>query len=181
MIATADASLPVTGEVGDPEYGNVRVCQYHDADTGSLMYRIEKESAAPADEAEMIAAHVNAAYAKRLLSFIQSQDGGELGAKGCLLLIRGTTLASDSAVTVGGVKEVRAGFPDPRRPTKYNPKGSPDWQSEQSQVGATDAKIVDEHPRVGTLEAPSPVSESPAQLVKEGANPALKGAQDSLF
>lgn len=122
---------PVTGEPGDPEYGSVRVCQFHDPDTGSFMYRVEKESSAPADEAEVIAMHVNAAYAKRLLSFIQSQEGGEMGAKGCMLLIRGgATQASDSAVTALS-RDTRAGFPDPRRPTKHNPEGSPDWRQER--------------------------------------------------
>nr|DAR60759.1 MAG TPA: hypothetical protein [Caudoviricetes sp.] len=121
---------------------------FHDAATGSLMYRVEKESSEPADGAELIAIHVNAAYCRRLLSYIQSQEGGELGAKGCMLLIRGATLASDSAVTVP-LQEAREGFPDPRRPTKHNPEGSKDWQSEhpdltlQSQGVA--AKIVSEN------------------------------------
>ena len=165
MITTDDASLPVTGEPGDPDFGPLRVCQYHDPDTGSLMYRIEKESSAPDDEAELIAIHVNAAYAKRLLAYIQSQEGGGLGAKGCLLLIRGATLASDGAVTVAA-PETPWCFPDPRRPTRYNHEGSPDWQADQSQEGATDAVIV---------------FESPASMPKDEADTAPPAAQDSLF
>lgn len=149
MITYADASGPVTGEPGDPDFGSVRVCQFHDPDTGSLMYRVEKESSAPAEEAELICQHVSAAYCRRLLSYIQLQGGGELGANGCMLLIRGATLASDSA-DHSSPKETRAGFPDPRRPTKHNPDGSPDWRVEHPdsplQPQVEDAVIVSENP-----------------------------------
>ena len=169
MITYADASGPVTGEPGDPDYGSCRVCMFHDEPTGSLMYRVEKESSEPADEAELICVHTSAAYCKRLLSFIQSQEGGELGANGCMLLIRGATLAPDGDHGASP-QETRKGFPDPRRPTKHNPEGSPDWQAEQSQAAIEDAVIV---------------SESPAQVPKDGAVTgaftALDEAQDSLF
>nr|DAW80815.1 MAG TPA: hypothetical protein [Caudoviricetes sp.] len=95
MITYADASGPVTGEPGDPDFGRARVCMYHDSATGSLMYRVEKEASDVEPEAHQIAVHVSPAYCKRLLAYIQSQGGGELGAKGCMLLIRGATLASD--------------------------------------------------------------------------------------
>lgn len=126
MITYADASGPVTGEPGDPDHGACRACMYHDAATGSLMYRVEKEASEPAPEAEPIAIHVSASYCRRLLAYIRSQEGGELGANGCMLLIRGATLASDGDHT-GAIQETRAGFPDPLRPSRHNPEGSPDW------------------------------------------------------
>ena len=129
MITYADASGPVTGAPGDPDFGRARVCMYHDSATGSLMYRVEKEASDVEPEAHQIAVHVSPAYCKRLLAYIQSQGGGELGAKGYMLLIRGATLASDSASHTL-VAEVRAGFPDPLRPTRYNPEGSPDWSGQ---------------------------------------------------
>ena len=95
MITYADASGPVTGEAGDPDHGACRVCQYLDAPTGALMYRIEKESATPAAEAELICIHVSAAYGRRLLAAMKADMGGELGAKGAMLLIRGAAQASD--------------------------------------------------------------------------------------
>lgn len=88
MITYTDASGPVTGDPGSPDYGACRVCQYHDPATGALMYRIEKEATAPADEAELICIHVSAAYCRRLLAAMKSDMGGELGAKGAMLLIR---------------------------------------------------------------------------------------------
>ena len=120
---TPDA--PVAGQEGDPDFGACRVCQYHDAATGALMYRIEKESTAPADEAELICIHVSAAYCRRLLAAMKADMGGELGAKGAMLLIQGATLASAGDHT-GPIRETQAGFPDPLRPTRHNPEGSPD-------------------------------------------------------
>lgn len=117
---------PVVGQEGNPDFGACRVCQYHDAATGALMYRIEKESITPPDEAELICTHVSAAYCRRLLAAMKADMGGELGAKGCLLLIRGATLASDGEHT-GAPKDRPAGHPDPLRPTRHNPDGSPDW------------------------------------------------------
>lgn len=135
MITYADASGPVTGEPGDPDFGRARVCMYHDSATGSLMYRVEKEASDVEPEAHQIAVHVSPAYCKRLLAYIQSQGGGELGAKGYMLLIRGATLASDSASHTL-VAEVRAGFPDPLRPTRHNPEGSLDWSGQARQGDA---------------------------------------------
>lgn len=111
---TPDA--PVAGQEGDPDFGACRVCQYHDAATGSLMYRIEKEATTPADEAELICIHVSAAYCRRLLAAMKADMGGELGAKGAMLLIRGATQASDGEHT-GQIREGRAGHPDALRPT----------------------------------------------------------------
>lgn len=121
---TPDA--PVAGQEGDPGFGTCRVCQYHDAVTGALMYRIEKESTTPADEAELICIHVSAAYCRRLLAAMKADMGGELGANGCLLLVRGATLTSDGDHTAP-IRETRASPPDPLRPTRHNPEGSPDW------------------------------------------------------
>lgn len=129
MITYADASGPVTGEPGDPDFGRARVCMYHDSVTGSLMYRVEKEASDVEPEAHQIAVHVSPAYCKRLLAHIQSQGGGELGAKGYMLLIRGATLASDCDRS-GPILEARAGFPDPLRPTRHNPNGSQDWSGQ---------------------------------------------------
>nr|DAO91492.1 MAG TPA: hypothetical protein [Caudoviricetes sp.] len=178
MITYADASGPVTGEPGDPEHGACRVCMFHDAPTGALMYRVEKESSLPAEEAELIAIHVNAAYAKRLLSYIQSQEGGELGAKGCMLLVRGATLASDTAShTSSG--EVRKGFPDPRRPTSHNPQGSPDWRAEHPDLHpepqAGDAVIASEH----LLPSVDPdASEPMISLSRTGVVGAITGGEE---
>lgn len=136
---TPDA--PVAGQEGDPDHGSCRVSQYHDPDTGALMYRIEKESTAPADEAELICIHVSAAYCRRLLAAIKADMGGELGARGAMLLIRGATLASDSEHTAGQSKDRPAGHPGPPRPTRHNPEGSPDWSG---QVRPADAITVPE-------------------------------------
>ncbi len=118
---------PVAGQEGDPDFGTCRVCQYHDPDTGALMYRIEKESTTPADEAELICIHVSAAYCRRLLAAMKADTGGELGAKGAMLLIQGAAQASDGEHTVGRSADRPAGHPDPLRPTRRNPEGSPDW------------------------------------------------------
>lgn len=129
---------PVTGQDGDPDFGACRVCQYHDPGTGSLMYRIEKESSAPDPAAELIAIHVSAAYCRRLLAYVQSQEGGELGAKGCMLLIRGAAQASDGEHTGGQFRDRPAGHPDPLRPTRHNPEGSPDWSGNAEPEADTD-------------------------------------------
>lgn len=121
---------PVAGQEGDPDFGTCRVCQYFDADTGALMYRIEKESTTPADEAELICIHVSAAYCRRLLAALKADMGGELGGKGVMLLIRGATQASDGEHTGGQAKDRPAGHPDPLRPTRHNPEGSPDWSGQ---------------------------------------------------
>ena len=118
---------PVAGRRGDPDFGACRVCQYHDPATGALMYRIEKESTTPADEAKLICIHVSAAYCRRLLAAMKVDMGGELGAKGAMLLIRGATQAPDGEHTVVQSKDRPAGHPDPLRPTRHNPEGSLDW------------------------------------------------------
>ena len=130
MSADWTPDAPVAGQEGDPGFGTCRVCQYHDPDTGSLMYRIEKESTAPADEAELICIHVSAAYCRRLLAAMKADMGGELGANGAMLLIRGATQASDGEHTGGRSVDRPAGHPDPLRPTRYNPEGSPDWSGQ---------------------------------------------------
>ena len=117
---------PVASQEGDPDFGTCCVCQYHDPGTGALMYRIEKESTALADEAELICIHVSAAYCRRLLAAMKADMGGELGAKGAMLLIRGATQASDGEHTPIRSADRPAGHPDPLRPTRYNPDGSPD-------------------------------------------------------
>lgn len=156
MITYADASGPVTGESGDPDFGSCRVCMFHDQATGSLMYRVEKESSEPADEAHSIAVHVSATYCRRLLAYIQSQEGGELGANGCLLLVRGTTLASDGE-HAAPIREARAGYPDPLRPTRHNPEGSPDWSG---QARPEDAVT----PAEGAITPPEGWSDSTGEL-----------------
>lgn len=118
---------PVAGQEGDPDFGTCRVCQYHDPDTGALMYRIEKEATTPNDEAELICTHVSAAYCRRLLAAMKADMGGELGAKGALLLIRGAAQASDGVHTGVQSSDQPAGHPDPLRPSRHNPEGSPDW------------------------------------------------------
>ena len=147
---TPDAA--VAGQEGDPDFGACRVSQYHDADTGALMYRIEKESTAPADEAELICIHVSAAYCRRLLAYIQSQVGGGLGANGCLLLVRGATQASDSGHTARA-RETCAVHPDPLRPTRHNPEGSPDWSGQPRPEDAiTPAEVAITPPEEGADE-----------------------------
>lgn len=156
MITYSDASGPVTGEPGDPDFGQARVCMYHDEPTGSLMYRVEKEAAEPVPEAHLIAIHVSAAYCRRLLAYVQSQGGGELSANGCLLLVRGAAQASGGDHT-GPILETRAGFPNPLRPTKHNPEGSPDWSG---QARPEDAITVPE----GAITPPEDGSDSTWEL-----------------
>ena len=151
---TPDA--PVAGQEGDPDFGACRVCQYHDAATGALMYRIEKESTTPPDEAELICIHVSAACCRRLLAAMKADMGGELGANGCLLLIRGSTQASDGDHTAP-IRETRAGFPDPLRPTRHNPNGSPDWSGQACPGGAIT-------PPEGAITPPEEGSDSTAEL-----------------
>lgn len=127
---------PVAGREGDPDYGTCRVCQYHEPATGALMYRIEKESTAPADEAELICIHVSAAYCRRLLVAMKADMGGELGAKGAMLLIRGAAQASDGEHTAARSADRPAGHPDPLRPTRHNPDGAPDWSGQPRPEGA---------------------------------------------
>ena len=148
---------PVAGQEGDPDFGACRVCQYHDPATGSLMYRIEKEATTPADEAELIAIHVSATYCRRLLAAMKADMGGELGAKGAMLLIRGATLASDGERTVVQSKDRPAGHPDPLRPTRHNPDGSPDWSGQPSPEDAIT-------PGEGVITPPEDGSDSTAEL-----------------
>lgn len=151
---TPDA--PVAGQEGDPDFGTCRVCQYHDAPTGALMYRIEKESTTPPDEAELICIHVSAAYCRRLLAAMKVDMGGELGARGAMLLIRGAAQAPDGEHTASP-PETRAGFPDPLRPTRHNPDGSPDWSG---QPRPEDAITVVE----GAITPPEEGAEATAEL-----------------
>lgn len=152
---TPDA--PVAGQEGDPDFGTCRVCQYHDSATGALMYRIEKESTAPADEAELICVHVSAAYCRRLLVAMKADMGGELGAKGAMLLIRGAARASDGEHTPARSVDWPSGHPDPLRPTRHNPEGGPDWSG---QSRPEDAITV----REGAITPPEGGSDSTAEL-----------------
>lgn len=152
---TPDA--PVAGQEGDPDFGTCRVCQYHDAPTGALMYRIEKESTTPPDEAELICIHVSAAYCRRLLAAMKTDMGGELGAKGAMLLIRGATQASDGEHTQPPSKDRPAGHPDPLRPTRHNPNGSHDWPGRHHPEDAST-------PAEGAITAPPEGSDSTGEL-----------------
>nr|DAV49026.1 MAG TPA: hypothetical protein [Caudoviricetes sp.] len=122
MITWADASGPVTGEPGDPAHGSCRVTQYHDMDTGALMYRVEKESSEPDSAAELIAIHVSGRYGKDLLAYMKQELGGDLKAGGAMLLVMPDTPPQEPLPP-----ETRAGFPSPLRPTRHNLDGSPDW------------------------------------------------------
>ena len=148
---------PVAGQEGDLDFGACRVCQYSDPDTGALMYRIEKESTAPADEAELICIHVSAAYCRRLLAAMKADMGGELGARGAMLLIRGATLASDGEHRAGASKDRPAGHPDPLSPTRHNPEGGADWSGQSRPEGAI---TVTE----GAITPPEDGSDSTAEL-----------------
>jgi len=105
MILHEDGSGPVTGESGDAIHGACRVCEYRDPATGALMYRIEKEAAAPEGGAEMICMHVSAAFGRRVLAQMQKSLGGDLGANGCLLLIRPAEAAQASGGDHKGAPE----------------------------------------------------------------------------
>lgn len=124
-MSAADWSVeePVTGMEGDPDFGSCRVCQYQDADTGALMYRIEKESSPLEGSAELICQHVSAAYCRRLLAAMKQDMGGELKARGALLLIAGVPLPPMPP-------ETRRPFPNPDRRTQWSPNGVPDTPSE---------------------------------------------------
>lgn len=148
---------PVAGQEGDPDFGTCRVCQYHDPATGSLMYRIERESTAPADEAELICIHVSAAYCRRLLAAMKADMGGELGAKGAMLLIQGRHTDPDGEHTVAQSRDRPACHPDPLRPTRHNPEGSPDWSG---QPCPKDAITVPE----GAITPPEEGSDSTGEL-----------------
>ena len=114
---------PVAAQEGDPDFGACRVCQYHDPATGSLMYRIEKESTARVDEAELICIHMSAAYCRRLLAAMKADMSGELGCKGAMLLIRGATQVSDGEHT-GGASQGPAGRPSgPAEADPAQPRG----------------------------------------------------------
>lgn len=158
-MSAADWTLdaPVAGQEGDPDYGACRVCQYHDPATGSLMYRIEKETTTPADEAELICIHVSAAYCRRLLAAMKADMGGELGAKGAMLLIRGATQTSDGGHTALASRDRPAGHPDPLRPTRHNPEGSPDWSGQPRPEDAIT-------PAEGVITPPEDGSDSTAEL-----------------
>ena len=158
-MSTADwtPDTPVAGRESDPDFGACRVCQYHDPDTGALMYRIEKESTALADEAELICIHVSAAYCRRLLAAMKADMGGELGAKGAMLLIQGATLASDGEHTPPRSVDRPRGHPDPLRPTRHNPEGSHNWSG---QYHPEDAITVPE----GAITPPEDGSDSTAEL-----------------
>lgn len=152
---TPDA--PVVGQDGDPDFGACRVSMYHDAATGALMYRIEKESTAPVDEAELICIHVSVAYCRRLLAAMKADMGGELGAKGAMLLIRGAAQASDSEYTAARSVDRPAGHPDPLRPTRHNPEGSPDWSGQACPADAIT-------PAEGVITPPEEGADSTAEL-----------------
>lgn len=94
------------------------------------MYRIEKEATTPVAEAELICIHVSASYCRRLLAAMKADMGGELGAKGAMLLIRGATQVSDGEYRGVASGDRPAGHPDPLRPTRHNPEGSPDWSGQ---------------------------------------------------
>lgn len=112
----------VIGQPGDPAHGACRVAQYRDADTGTLMYRVEKESSEPDPAAELIAIHVSARYCLDLLAYMRRELGGDLKAGGAMLLVLPDTVRPEPLPP-----EPRSGFPSPLRPTRHNPDGSPDW------------------------------------------------------
>lgn len=125
MMLSRDPLEPVTAAPEDWCYGKCRVSAYEDPETGSLMYRIEKESTAPAPEAYLVCLHMTPAYCRDLLAFIQAQEGGELRAGGCLLLIQGSRTVPSEPVT--GVPEAAPEggsrvFPDPCRDTPEKAK-----------------------------------------------------------
>lgn len=120
MSLYRDPQEPVTAGPEDWCYGKCRVAAYEDPSTGALMYRIEKESSDPVPEAYLVCLHMTPAYCRDLLAFIQAQEGGELRANGCMLLIPGgRTVASEASTVVGEVSPKVGGrvFPDPLRST----------------------------------------------------------------
>lgn len=120
MSLYRDPQEPVTATPEDWCYGKCRVAAYDDPETGTLMYRVEKESTDPVPEAYLVCLHMTPAYCRDLLAFIQAQEGGELRAKGCMLLIPGARTAASEASTGGagaGPEECSRVFPDPCRDT----------------------------------------------------------------
>lgn len=120
-----DPSEPVTAAPEDWCYGKCRVAAYEDLGTGALMYRVEKEATAPALEAYLVCLHMTPAYCRDLLAFIQAQEGGELRANGCLLLIPGSRAAAPEPATGGAgsaPEEDSRVFPDPCRGTPEKAK-----------------------------------------------------------
>lgn len=146
----------VIGQSGDPAHGGCRVAQYHDASTGALMYRVEKESSEPDPAAELIAIHVSARYCLDLLAYMRQELGGDLKAGGAMLLILPDTPPAEPLSP-----ETRAGFPSPLRPTRHNPEGSPDW------AGDTTAEA-------GTVGADGPVT-----VFDEAITPGEDGPKDT--
>lgn len=125
MSLYRDPQEPVTGTPEDWCYGKCRVVAYEDPESGSLMYRVEKEATAPTPEAYLVCLHMTPAYCRDLLAFIQAQEGGELRAKGCLLLIQGGSTAPSEPVTgvpEAGPEEDARVFPDPCRDTPEKAK-----------------------------------------------------------
>ena len=125
MSLYRDPLEPVTGAPDDWCYGKCRVVAYEDPETGSLMYRVEKESTDPSPEAYLVCLHMTPTYCRDLLAFIQAQEGGELRAKGCMLLIPGSRTGRLEPVTggVGAPPEVDTrAFPDPCRDTPEKAK-----------------------------------------------------------
>lgn len=120
MSLSRDPLEPVTAAPEDWCYGKCRVAAYEDPETGSIMYRVEKESTDLAPEAYLVCLHMAPAYCRDLLAFIREQEGGELRAGGCLLLIPGPRMATPESVTVApeaAPEEDSRVFPDPCRDT----------------------------------------------------------------
>lgn len=125
MSLPRDPLEPVTATPEDWCYGKCRVAAYEDPETGSLMYRVEKESTDPAPEAYLVCLHMAPAYCRDLLAFIHEQEGGELRAGGYLILIPGPRTAPRESVTVAPEavpKEDSRAFPDPCRATPEKAK-----------------------------------------------------------
>lgn len=125
MSLYRDPQEPVTATPEDWCYGKCRVAAYDDPETGALMYRVEKESADPVPEAYLVCLHMTPTYCRDLLAFIQAQEGGELRAKGCMLLIHGSRAVASEASTVGGEaapEEDGRVFNDPCRDTPEKAK-----------------------------------------------------------
>ena len=120
-----DPLEPVTAAPDDWGYGKCRVAAYEDPETGSLMYRVEKESVDPTPEAYLVCLHMTPTYCRDLLAFIRAQEGGGLRANGYLLLIPGPRMGAPEAVTVASEpapEEDSRVFPDPCRDTPEKAK-----------------------------------------------------------
>ena len=116
MSLYRDPSEPVTAVPEDWCHGKCRVAAYEDPETGSLMYRVEKESSAPAPEAYLVCLHMTPTYCRDLLALIQAQEGGELRANGCMLLIPGVRTIATEAGTGVGEGGSEGGWPSLPRP-----------------------------------------------------------------